>query len=569
MEQWIFNPYLQQYEENPEWTAQYQYGDPSLGTNVVLPYGGGTQHFSQGEQPFIGFPDGGQTFVSSDPDEIARYQHNARTRNWQGIGQVAGLVGGAAALGGLGGASSAAGSGANTLLPGAGVLAPTAGVPATLGQAALAGAGLPAGLGGGAWAAGGGAMAGLGGLAPGAGVLLPGAGGLGGAAGSAAGQVQAGGAGGLVGAGGGMAGIPSWLSNWGSLIGGGLGLLDSLAQPDEMTQTQGGTSQSTQGMQLPAQFQGAANSALSGLNNLYSQGYQRAQISPLIGSAANRLSGMGSNPFAMGGGNTAPTTTGFASGQYQNTAPTTSGFASGQFQNQAPTASMFAGGQTINPYLDQVFNTAADSTQSRLATEFSHAGAGALNSGSHRQARSQELQNLAAGIYAPGFESERQRQYGAAESDVQRQLALREANLGRQFGATETGLDRELSQMDSNLARMFGAQESGMDRGFNQMEANLGRQFAGTEANLGRDMSAVPLEMMLGDYMQQQQQAQLDAPWMNQDRYQQSLAGLLGMFPGTQTQNTTQTGNVTSPLFNNPFAGFAGGALLGRSLFGG
>jgi hypothetical protein len=479
---------------------------------------------STGETPFIGIPDGGNFFASSDPEEIARYQHNARTRALQGALQIATLVGGGAALGGwLGGGATAASTG---LPAGGGVLAAPAATAGTAGVAAGApiGSALMAGTGVAATAP----FGALGALAPGAGVMSPGSGvllpnvrtpsvpGVGSTAG-----------------GGSMPGIPSWLNNWGSLIGGGLGLLDSLSQPDSITQTQGGVSTSTSGMQLPAELTGAANQGLQGLLGLYNQGYQRAPISPLIGSAASRLSGLGTNPFATGNFNDAATTSGFASGT------------SIPLLNSGPTASMFAGGQTINPYLDQVFNTAADATQNRSASEFAHSGR--LNTGSHQQTRSQELQNLAAGIYAPGFEAERQRQYGAAESDIQRQLAQREANLGRQFGAMEAGVDRGLSQMD----------------------ANLGRQYGAIESNLGRDLSRVPLEMALGDYMTQYDQQGMDAQWTNLQRLLGGLGGLGSFFPGTQTQTTEQTGNVTHPVFNNPLAGFAGGALLGRSLFGG
>jgi hypothetical protein len=396
-------------------------------------------------------------------------------------GLATGGLAAAGVFGGAGGGAAAAGTG---LAPGAGVLAAPAATAGTAGIAAGApiGSALMAGTGVSAaapWGA-------LAGLAPGAGVLAQGGAGAG-----LLGSIG-GGAGGAAG-GGGMA-VPGWLNNWGSLITGGLGLLDSLNQPDSITQTQGGVSSSTYGQTLPQQITGPANTALSALTNLYGQGYQRAPLSPLLQQSANRLGNLGSNPFAFPG-----------------------------MENTAPTTSFFADGQTINPYLDQVFNAAADSTQNRLASEF--ASAGRFNSGNQQQARSQELQNLAAGIYAPGYEAERSRQYGA----------------------TEAGIDRRLGQTDSNLGRQYGAIES----------------------NLGRDLSRVPLEMALGDYMTNYNQSALDAPWTGLDRYMTGLGGLLPFFPGTQTQNTVQDGSVTNPLFNNPLAGFLGGSMLGRSLFGG
>jgi hypothetical protein len=398
------------------------------------------------------------------------------------------------------------------------------------------------------------------------------------------------------------------LGDWAPLIGGLLGAVDANNQPNSMTQSTGGTSSSTYGSTLPNEIQAPAIQALASLQQHMSNGggYQAAGVDPMTYQALAQLQNRGTNPFASGGlNNTAATQSGFATGQYNNTEPTSSafatggranttptmsGFATGQYNNTAPTASGFAGGQTINPYLDQVFNAAADSTQNRMATEFAHAGGGALNSGSHQQARLQDLSHLAAGIYGPGFESERNRQYGAQESSVDRLLAQMEGNLGRQYGAqesglsrllaqmegnlgreygaAESGLSRQLSQTDSNLARQYGAQESGLDRLYAQMEANLGRQYGATEGNLNRDMAAIYPMLQGGEYLRNVQQQQLDAPNMAFNQYMQQLQVFVPFFPGTQTQNTSQTGQVTQPLFNNPLAGFLGGAQLG-SLFQG
>jgi hypothetical protein len=388
--------------------------------------------------------------------------------------------------------------GASDLVPGGGVLASGG----TVGQATLASAGLPAGLGGASTTFAGSAL----------GPVLPGAAssGLlgsslygpapytaGGAASSAfSGGVDPNAAPNLADPGAQTPGgydlangsqipnlpganmassLPSWLQSllpYSGLIGAGLGLVDSALQPDSKTTTQGGTSQSTNSstLQLPSQLTGGASDALTRANQLLGQGQQFAPTPYLLNHTADQLNNLGSN-----------------------TAPTTSSFASGA---------------NINPYLDMTFNAAADSTQNRLGTEF--ANAGQVNSPQHQGDRSQELQTLAAGIYGPGYQQAQNLQYGA--------------------------------------------QEAGVSRGLQQQDSNLNRTLQGAQ-------TALPI----AQYMQQQQQAQLNGPQTSLNQYIGQLGGLAPYFPGTatQTQGTTQTGNVTQPLYNNPLTSAIGGAALG------
>lgn len=277
------------------------------------------------------------------------------------------------------------------------------------------------------------------------------------------------------------------------LIGGALGALSAKKAPKQQTTTQGGSSvsQNTSSVQLPAALTGAADAALGRAQSLFGQGMPIAPVSQQVTNAAQMLQNLGTNVPG---------------------------------HNTMPTSSVFAGGQTINPYLDQVFNAAANATQNRRATEF--ANAGRLNSDSHQGARSEELQTLAAQIYGGGFESERQRQYGAAEAGVNRALS--------------------------------------------QAEANLGRDFSATEGNLDRVLQAAPQLFGIGQYLQQQQQQQLNSPQNSLDQYINQLNALGSFYPGTTTtqSSTDQTGNVTQPLYNSPLAGFAGGAQLGSYLGG-
>lgn len=151
--------------------------DPSTGSDVVLPYGytGGDQgyggggepigspyagfgdafHFAAGENPFFGFGDGRDIFMSSDPNAIDAYQHDAQTRSLQGIGKVGALVGGAALGGALGGNSGITASSqdfnALTGVAGASETAADLGtlISSGMGPQAVLGAGTGAGIGAG------------------------------------------------------------------------------------------------------------------------------------------------------------------------------------------------------------------------------------------------------------------------------------------------------------------------------------------------------------------------------------------------------------------------------------
>lgn len=140
--------------------------DPAAGSYVALPYGtpragsGGTPventfgtggeafYFGPNEaQPyFFGNPGGAnELFASGNPAEISEYNHDQRTRAYQGAAQVGALVGGAAALGGATSAGGPVGSytgggGAGTYVSGSGDLASM--ISGGMGpQAALAGSG--------------------------------------------------------------------------------------------------------------------------------------------------------------------------------------------------------------------------------------------------------------------------------------------------------------------------------------------------------------------------------------------------------------------------------------------
>ncbi len=489
--------------------------DSSLGTDVRMP-DGTYQHFdpqydANGNpvSPKIFISDslpGGYAAAMPGTPEYDHYSSVMQRDNAQGVAKVGALVGGGAlagallgggaAAGGVGdagaaaggaGSGSAIGGGAGTSLSALGGTAPitgtaidaagnaigpaaafgTSSIPFDGGALAAAGGGLGAlGNGAGAGAAAAAPNMQLTDPAPAGGTSMPGLQDQNSIVDQLAGDASSSLSG---------SGLPGWLQSllpYSGLIGSGLGLVDSLLQPKSTTQTNQGTSNSTStsGLQLPSQLTGAAGTALDRANQLLTQGQQFAPSPYILNQAAGNLAGLG-----------------------QNTAPTTSSFASGA---------------NINPYLDTEFNAAADATQNRLASEF--ANAGQFGSPQNTQARSQELQQLAAGIYGPGYQNAQNLQYGAQEA----------------------GVSRGLQQQDSNL---------------------------------NRTLQSAQVALPLGQYMQQQQQQQLNAPYTNLNQYIGQLGGISPFFPGTYTQSQAgnQTGNYTQPLYNNPLTAALGGASLG------
>lgn len=90
--------------------------DPAVGTNVVYPYGGGTENFAPGDTPYSFLSAGGNYLggVKSAVPGTELYNQlrdDARTRDQQGVLRVAALVGGGAALGNTAWGSGTPGTG--------------------------------------------------------------------------------------------------------------------------------------------------------------------------------------------------------------------------------------------------------------------------------------------------------------------------------------------------------------------------------------------------------------------------------------------------------------------------
>jgi hypothetical protein len=169
-------------------------------------------------------------------------------------------------------------------------------------------------------------------------------------------------------------------------------------------------------------------------------------------------------------------------------------------------------GGASNPYLDAQFNRAADATQQRLQSGFAGNG---RNIEAARPAASQELNDLATGIYGGAYENERNRM----AEDLARQRST-------QFGVA--GLAPQIANQDYvDLNALQG----------------VGGQVEDLAGNLMQDQAA------RWDFSQ-------NAPQMNLDNY---IARVTGSYPG---QNATQT----TPTYRNQGAGALGGAMSGAAL---
>ncbi len=115
-------------------------------------------------------------------------------------------------------------------------------------------------------------------------------------------------------------------------------------------------------------------------------------------------------------------------------------------------------GGAKNPYLDSMFNQAAGSTQTRLASEFAGGG---RNLDAARPARAEELGNLATSIYGGAYDADRNRQNqvlgmapGLAQNDYNDIAQLRDVGAARE--------DLSGRQMQDEAARWdFGQNAAG------------------------------------------------------------------------------------------------------------
>lgn len=123
-----------------------------------------------------------------------------------------------------------------------------------------------------------------------------------------------------------------------------------------------------------------------------------------------------------------------------------------------------------NPYLDATFNRAALQTQNQLSSEFARSG---RNVGAAEGLRSQQLNDLATGIYGGAYDSERNRMQDAVGQSIplanqdyvdigqlQQVGAGREGYAQEQLDAPGLALDRYLGRVSGNMGQNTYASQS-------------------------------------------------------------------------------------------------------------
>lgn len=226
----------------------------------------------------------------------------------------------------------------------------------------------------------------------------------------------------------------------------------------------GGGGGGTQRVEPPKYQLPYLQSGLGRAEDLYQQG---EQVVPLANETEQSLQG--------------------AAARAQNGSPLTD-----SAQNLA-TKTLDGGFLGSNPYLDQTFNRAALQTQNQLSSEFARSG---RNVEASEGLRSQQLNDLATGIYGGAYDSERNRQQGAL--GVANSLANQDyVDLGQlgQVGAAREGFAQEQADsqglaLDRFLGRVSGdmGQTSYTGQSRNRASGAIGGGLLGYQA--GSQMGA-------------------------------------------------------------------------------
>lgn len=349
---------------------------------------------------------------------------------------------------------------------------------------------------------------------------------------------------------------------------------------------------------------------------------QAGSGNPYMGSAANALSGM----TGYGGLGEAGQ---YAGDPRMGALPDSDAFARYGMQTGAAGANQLAstasGGYLgSNPYLDQLFDTAAgrageafnEQTMPGIAAMFGDAGR--TGSGIQQQVAGnaarqfgRDLQGMAADIYSPAYESERDRmmQAGQAASN----LGLGSGQLGVEgfsaFNANDLGrrsLGSDLYLGGRQLGQQAAANLGQLGQGYGQLQlgagqglGNLGMEGVGAMGDLYGNIaqnqfragSLVPtysgleygnMDRLMGVGSQIQNQAQnligsemdrwnfgQQAPWQALNQYANTIYGLPGGY-GTQT-STQPTGSRLQGAMGGAMSGAALGpwGMLGGAILGG
>jgi len=170
--------------------------------------------------------------------------------------------------------------------------------------------------------------------------------------------------------------------------------------------------------------------------------------------------------------------------------------------NDYVTKSLQGGFLGSNPQLDNMFNRAALQTQNQLASQFAGAG---RNVDASMGLRSQQLNDLATGIYGNAYNTDRQLQQQALGSAIP--LANQDyVDLAQLRGAGQSveGLAQEYAAQPANALNQYLGQVGAIPAGTTTTQPlyrNTGAAIAGgalTGAQLGSSLSSSPWAGWLG-----------------------------------------------------------------------
>jgi hypothetical protein len=383
--------------------------------------------------------------------------------------------------------------------------------------------------------------------------------------------------------------------------------------------------------------QGTVNQGLGGIQsgqNMMQQagqaGIGMGQPNSMVGGAANALSGM----TGYGGLGEAQQ---FAGSPAMGALPASQQYAQSQMGvggagNQQLAQTAGGGFLGSNPYLDQMFNTASsrageafnEQTMPAIAAQFGSAGrtGGGIHqqmAGNAQRQFGRDLQGMASDIYAPAYESERDRMIQAAQGGSQAGLGAaglgvdafgqyNQADLGRRGLASQQYLgERGLGQQGAGMWGDLGLGQGNLALGGYGLAGQMGQGYAGAGNQMGQlglgqqqiglggvdamqnmyntigqnqyragtlvpgytDMQYGDIQRLMGvggmleDQTQRYMGANQDrwnfgqaAPWNNLNNYSNTIYGLPG---GYGTQSQTQPGG-------SRMSGAMGGAMAGSSL---
>ena len=340
------------------------------------------------------------------------------------------------------------------------------------------------------------------------------------------------------------------------------------------------------------------------------------QPNSMVGGASNALSGM----TGYGGLGEAQQ---FAGNPALGALPASQQYAMNQMGvggagNQQLAQTAGGGFLGSNPHLDQMFDVASgrageafnEQTMPAIAAQFGSAGrtGGGIHqqmAGNAQRQFGRDLQGMASDIYAPAYESERDRMIQAAGAGSQAGLGagqlgvdtfgqFNQADLGRRGLASSQYLgERGLGQQGAGMWGDLGLGQGNLSLGgyglagqMGQGMGGLGMQGLGSMQDLYgninqnqyrastmmpafNDMQYGDIQQLMnvGSMFQNQDQNYMNAnqnawnfgqsaPWQNLNNYANAIYGLPGGY-GTQTQTTPG---------GSPLAGAAGGAMAGASM---